>query len=97
MCRLGPHPWYASTNIFGGSVFGNVVSGAAVLLNLGGAGTPAAPFSVYNNTLEGPAEVGVEFLCSKSYSSVFNIAPDSVANRHGETGPVTTIAITNCP
>jgi hypothetical protein len=95
--RLGPHPWYPSANIFGGMVEGNTVSGAAVLLNIGGAGTSASPFTVFNNTFTGGAEVGVEFLCQKSYSSIFNIAPGSYVDRQGETNPVSSLNIVDCP
>lgn len=75
---------------------GNAVSGAAVVLNLGGAGSAAAPFVVYGNALSG-AVAGVEFLCGKSYSSLYNIAPDSVVDRRGDTAPVTSDNIIGCP
>jgi hypothetical protein len=94
--ELGPHPWYESTNIFGGTVTGNTISGAAVCLNLGGAGAAGSPFVVYGNALSG-AQSGVDFLCGKSYSSLYNIAPDSVVDRRGDTAPVTSDNIIGCP
>src|SRR5262249_32009968 len=37
--ELGPHPWYQSANIEGGSVTGNSVAGAKIQINAEGAGT----------------------------------------------------------
>ena len=83
----------------------NVVSGAAVLLNVDGAGTPDAPFVVTNNSLVGPCTPGVQLLCNQgrtpkneTYCEVFNIAYNSSVNRKGEMFPVPSeLNITNCP
>ncbi len=75
---------------------GNSVNGAAVVLNAGGAGTSAAPFAVYANSLQA-STAGVELLCKKTYESIMNISPDSVVDRRGETFPVTDYDIEGCP
>ncbi len=60
--ELGPHPWYASPNILGGTVTGNTVVGANIQINAQGTGTNAAPTVIANNTL-GPTPSSAKFIC----------------------------------
>jgi hypothetical protein len=74
------------------------VSGAAVLVNVGGAGTVDAPFTLTNTTYTGHCTADVTLLCHKSYCAELNIAANSTVDRRGETVPVATHdAIENCP
>jgi hypothetical protein len=75
--ELGPHPWYLSANIKGGSVTGNSVSGARIQINAEGAGTVAQPIAVSGNAL-GPSPASAVFGCGQSRSATaFNVSPDS--------------------
>jgi hypothetical protein len=96
--EVGPHPWYQSANIFGGSVVGNTVGGAGICINADGAGTVAAPVVVHGNTVSGFV-AGMQFLCGKICpGSLFNVAPDSVVDRQGDTNPpATSFAWNDCP
>jgi len=93
--ELGPHPWYKSANIFGGTLTQNVVTGGGVNINVFGGGTAAYPISIYGNSLYNVPPTH-QFQCGPKPGSVMNIAPDSIVNRNGETFPVTNIDYT-CP
>lgn len=76
--ELGPHPWYLSANIRGGTVTGNAVFGAKIQINAEGAGTAQAPVTVSGNLLGG-APASAVFGCGQTRSgAVFNVSPDSV-------------------
>jgi hypothetical protein len=93
--NLGPHAWYLSANILGGSVYGNTVTNARQGINVDGAGTAASPLTLYGNTATGsPSSAG--FLCGTRSTSNLNIY-DSVVNRNGDTTPATTWAWHGCP
>jgi hypothetical protein len=64
--ELGPHAWYQSPNIIGGTVTGNTVSGASMLINVDGGGTAAQPISVYGNSY-GAFTPNVEYLCKETF------------------------------
>jgi hypothetical protein len=83
--NLGPHPWYLSHNIQGGTVRDNTIVGAKVSLDAEGAGTTANPVTVFGNHISGTA---IGRFCNAA-DSAFNISPDSVVDRHGETSTVT--------
>ena len=94
--ELGPHPWYLSTNILGGTVSGNSVANAKQGINVEGAGTAGSPIRVFANTITGSSS-SAQFLCGTKTCSAYNISPDSVVDRNGETAAVTTWTWHNCP
>ena len=80
--NIGPHPWYSSTNLIGGSVSNNRVVGGTIALNVEGAGTPENPVMLFGNELGKPRQAvltgcGPSF--SKSiYAGRFSASKDSV-------------------
>jgi len=94
--NLGPHAWYLSPNTIGGSVYGNTVYDAKICLNIDGAGTAAAPVAVFGNVLSGSPS-SAEFNCGVRPTSIYNIGPDSVVDRRGDTTPTTTYEWHQCP
>jgi hypothetical protein len=83
--ELGPHPWYASPNILGGSVSSNTVVGGYIEINAQGAGTSAQPTVITNNTL-GATPASATFTCGKVNGlSALNVAKDSVVDLKGGT------------
>ena len=94
--NLGPHAWYLSPNTIGGSVYGNTVTNGKICLNIDGAGTAAAPVVVFGNVLSGSPS-SAEFNCGVRPTSIYNIGPDSVVDRRGDTTPVTTYEWHQCP
>lgn len=93
--EIGPHPWYLSNNIFGGTVNSNTVSGAKQGINVEGGGTAASPIKIFGNVVSG-TPASATFSCGNRATSPFNISPDSVVDRNGETSPVTRIVWHNC-
>jgi hypothetical protein len=94
--ELGPHPWYLSANITGGTVTGNSVSDARQGINVEGAGTVASPLVLYSNPVAGNA-TSAQFLCGTKSCSALNISPDSVVDRNGDTSPATSWTWHGCP
>jgi hypothetical protein len=93
--ELGPHPWYASPNILGGTVTGNTVLGANIEINVQGAGTVAAPTIIGANTL-GPTPTSAMFMCgTMSGLSPLNVSAESVVTLQGITA-TGSISVT-CP
>jgi hypothetical protein len=93
--ELGPHPWYASPNIKGGTVTGNTVVGANIEINAQGAGTSAAPIVISSNTL-GPVPSSAKFLCGTvSGLSPLNVSSESVVDLKG--GSATGTISVPCP
>lgn len=94
--ELGPHPWYMSANIYGGTVTQNAISGAGVNINIEGAGTSSAPITVFGNQMSGaPAQNA--FLCGARPGSNFNIGPDNnVVNLNGDPTPYSTTSYQGC-
>jgi hypothetical protein len=87
--ELGPHPWYTSANIQGGSVTGNAVSGAKIQINAEGAGTVAKPIAVSGNTL-GTSPANAVFGCGQTRAAtVFNVSPDSFVTTNDGTAKIT--------
>jgi hypothetical protein len=83
--ELGPHPWYASPNIKGGTVTNNNVTGGNIQINAQGAGTSAAPTVISNNTL-GPTPASATFLCGNVKGlSALNVSAESVVDLKGGT------------
>lgn len=81
--ELGPHPWYPSPNIRGGSVTGNTVVGANIQINAQGAGTAAQPTVIAGNTL-GPTPSSAPFLCGAVGGlSPLNVSAESVVDLQG--------------
>ncbi len=75
--ELGPHAWYLSQNIIGGTVTGNSVSGARIQINAEGAGTSANPMVVSGNIL-GPTPATAKYGCGQTRTATaFNVSPDS--------------------
>ncbi|MDB4933379.1 MAG: hypothetical protein JWP87_351 [Labilithrix sp.] len=93
--ELGPHPWYASPNIVGGTVTGNVVRGAYVGINAQGAGTAAAPTVISANDL-GPTPSSAAFQCGNvSGLSPLNVSAESIVDLKG--GAATGSISVPCP
>jgi hypothetical protein len=81
--ELGPHPWYASPNIIGGSVSNNTVVGGYIQINAQGTGTQAQPTVITQNTL-GATPSSAVFTCgSVGGLSPLNVATDSVVDLKG--------------
>lgn len=93
--ELGPHPWYASPNIAGGTVTGNVVRGAFIGINAQGAGTVASPTVIDGNDI-GPSPSSATFQCGTvSGLSPLNVSAESVVDLKGG-APTGTISVP-CP
>jgi hypothetical protein len=81
--ELGPHPWYQSPNIQGGTVTGNTVVGANIEINAQGAGTAASPTVVSGNNL-GPTPSSAMFQCGNvSGLSPLNVSAESHVDLQG--------------
>jgi hypothetical protein len=95
--NLGPHAWYQSRNIVGGTIAENTVINARQGLNVDGAGTADNPIVVYGNQVYGsPAQAA--FNCGQRPTSDFNInTADSVVDLAGDPTPYTTRVWHNCP
>lgn len=76
--NIGPHPWYGSANITGGTVSNNTVRGGTISLNVDGAGIPAGPVRLFGNDL-GPPRPAVLTRCSPSFSKSIYVARFSVS------------------
>ena len=88
--NIGPHPWFLSSNIFGGDVHGNTVNSARQGINVDGAGTASAPLVIYGNTISNSAPGSASFRNCTHATSPLNIyTTDSVVNRNGDTMPAT--------
>ena len=94
--QLGPHPWYQSSNILGGTVASNAVTGARMGIDADGAGTAAAPMTITGNQV-GPSPSSATFLCGTRPSSRFNVAPDSVVDLGAGPAPDTAMLVHDCP
>ncbi len=94
--ELGPHPWYLSANLIGGTVSGNTAIGGKFNIDAEGAGTTASPMVVTQNTI-GTAPTSASFLCGTKPTTAFNISPDS--NVDVQSGPAATGSLTQhgCP
>jgi hypothetical protein len=93
--ELGPHPWYASPNIKGGTVTNNTVVGANIEINAQGTGTQAAPTVITNNTL-GQTPASAKFLCGTVNGlSPLNVSSESVVDLKG--GKATGTISVPCP
>jgi hypothetical protein len=94
--EIGPHPWYLSRNIRGGTIAANAVDGARMGISVEGAGTPDAPTTITNNQI-GPSASSARFHCGVRPSSRFNVSPDSVVDVGGGPAPETSMTIHDCP
>lgn len=87
--NLGPHAWYQSAPITGGTVSGVKVIGAKQGVNCGGAGTQASPVTLVNLNI-GPVPSSAHFNCGNMATSQLNINPGSFVNRDGQDAPAAT-------
>lgn len=89
---LGPHCWYASPAIVGGTITSNSVSGAGININI----DIATDIAVFGNTPSGAiAQTG---LCGKQIGPFdMNIVAGSQVDRRGDTTPVSNVALGSCP
>ncbi|MBK7857716.1 MAG: hypothetical protein IPJ65_03615 [Archangiaceae bacterium] len=94
--ELGPHPWYPSANIIGGTVSGNTAVGGKFNLNAEGAGTVAAPITVTGNTLGG-SPASAHFNCGTRSSTAFNVSPDSHVSLGSGPAPTGSLTFHSCP
>lgn len=95
--NLGPHAWYLSRNITGGTVAGNVVTNARQGINIDGAGTADNPIVVYDNDVSS-SPPQASFLCGLRPTSNINInTADSNVDRNGDPTPFTTRQWHGCP
>ena len=93
--ELGPHPWYASPNIIGGSVSGNTVIGGYIQINAQGSGTSAQPTIITANTL-GATPTSAAFQCGTVNGlSPLNVSSESVVDLKG--GSATGTISVPCP
>ncbi len=93
--EIGPHPWYLSANIVGGTVTGNTVTNARQGINVDGAGVAGSPLVIYSNTATGsPSSAAFQCNLSLSHStSNLNIyAPHSVVDRRGDITPASNLS-----
>ena len=87
--ELGPHAWYLSANILGGTITGNAVSGAKIQINAEGAGTSAKPVAVLGNVL-GASPASAVFGCGQTRAATaFNVSPDSFVTTNDGTAKLT--------
>jgi hypothetical protein len=95
--NLGPHAWYQSRNISGGSVVDNVINGGVIALNVDGAGTPADAVHIQGNTLttEGSPTIPDTPACKKLRSTPFSVSSDSELTA-GSTKPALVQDINSC-
>jgi hypothetical protein len=94
--QIGPHPWYLSSNIRGGTVAANAVDGARMGIDVDGAGTPDAPTTVTGNHV-GPSPSSASFLCGTRPSARFNVAADSVVDLGAGPAPDAALTVHDCP
>jgi hypothetical protein len=94
--QIGPHPWYQSANIRGGTVAANLVEGARMGIDADGAGTVDAPTTITGNQV-GPSPASATFLCGSRPSSRFNVAPDAVVDLGAGPAPDTAMFVHDCP
>jgi len=94
--QLGPHPWYPSANIVGGTVAGNTVAGARMGIDVDGAGTAGAPIIVTGNQVDATPS-SATFLCGVRPSSRFNVAQDSIVDLGAGPAPDTMLTVHDCP
>ncbi len=94
--ELGPHPWYLSPNVLGGTVTGNVVAGGKFNVNVEGGGTAQQPMVVTQNTI-GPALSSATFNCGVRATTAFNVSPDSHVDVQGGPQATGAIAFHLCP
>jgi hypothetical protein len=93
--ELGPHPWYASPNIKGGTVSGNSVHGANIEINAQGTGVAGNPTVITGNDL-GPVAATAAFQCGNvSGLSPLNVSAESVVDLKG--GAATGTISVSCP
>jgi hypothetical protein len=93
--EAGPHPWYASPNIIGGTITANTVVGANIEINAQGAGTASVPTVIANNTL-GATPASALFQCGTvSGLSPLNVSSDSIVDLQG--GSATGHIAVPCP
>jgi hypothetical protein len=86
--QLGPHPWYDTRNIVGGTVVDNAVSGAKVGINVDGAGSRLAPTTVYSNDVTNVPTDTVFSGCAQPVPTDWmNVAPTSVVDRRNDAAP----------
>ena len=95
--ELGPHPWYLSANLIGGTVKQNTVVGGKFNINAEGAGTAESPMVVTGNVLGDSPSVADFFGCGAHAATAFNVSPDSHVDVGA--GPAATGNITQhlCP
>ena len=94
--EVGPHPWYRSVNITGGIITANTVRGALQGINVEGGGTVAHPVQLFANPVTQWNTHGT-FNCGVRTTTALNISPDSVVDRHGETGSASNVVWHDCP
>jgi hypothetical protein len=94
--ELGPHPWYLSANIIGGTVTKNTAVGGKFNINAEGAGTVAAPTVVTQNTI-GTAPSQASFNCGTRPTTAFNASPDSHVDVGAGPSPTGSLEFHICP
>ncbi|MBI1748832.1 MAG: hypothetical protein HYR55_19935 [Acidobacteria bacterium] len=95
--NLGPHAWYLSRNIIGGTVTDNLVVNARQGINVDGAGTAENPLHLYGNDVYGSPASAI-FLCGRRATSDINInTGDSQVDRADDQSPITTMVWHGCP
>lgn len=93
---VGPHAWYPSANVRGGTVTGNRVRGAKLGIVVSGGGTPDAPVGLYGNDVAGSPS-SARFTCGQRRTANIVIAPDSYVDTRGDPTPFERFAVDGCP
>ncbi len=95
---IGPHAWYGSPNIQGGSITRNVVRGAKIGILAEGAGTQSGPTAIVGNLVSGTPACGTlqAFFCGSQPVCGTVYSPDSVL-AIGSDGPGMVADHSNCP
>jgi hypothetical protein len=94
--ELGPHPWYLSANIIGGTVSGNTALNGKFDINCEGAGTQASPVTVTGNTF-GTVAASANFQCGSRSTTAFNVSPDSFVDTGAGPAPTGSLQQHGCP
>ena len=94
--ELGPHPWYLSANIAGGTVAGNTLHGGKFNINVEGGGTAGQPIVIGANTV-GPAASSASFNCGARTTTAFNVSSDSHVTFQNGAAASAALTFHSCP
>jgi len=83
--QVGARPWDSTTNILGGELRDNTITGAKIGINVDGAGNRDAPTAIFSNSVEAPPPGSYFATCAQPIPAAWmNIAPTSLVDRRDE-------------